>query len=352
MCLNPLLRCQVPYFRTVSDTVRKEGEVDQLNHFLPFESKPDSDASWFENPQECFMSKEVNGEPSLVDFPSNDSSRGEIASMADRLPGCFLGPAMTLHELYGEEAVALHSFQDVLRVSCMEFELGNVQQRALDSAAIPGTRRLCYDAIAQNDAAFSSDPLAFIQSVNAMAAPRRLSVERIITDFPYATTFSEWHRLQLIAAGVGPPLSENFIPSLGAATVRSSMRKIQPALNVLANVIVERQEGFVVSADVFRSTVSRLGLVAHLSELWHIGKPDQDLGRLLFDYSNLTGATPINTPQSRLQLIDTFGELKMPTLVRLYVVAEELAVVYPNKASHACTQRGRTQSIPAHDLDT
>ena len=112
------------------------------------------------------------------------------------------------------------------------------------------------------------------------------------------------------------------------------MKKIQPALNVLANVIVEWQEGFVVSADVFRSTVSRLGLVAHLSELWHIGKPDQDLGRLLFDYSNLTGATPINTPQSRLQLIDTFGELKMPTLVRLYVVAEELAVVYPNKVMH------------------
>lgn len=269
----------------------------------------------------------------LSDLPSNDCSRREIASFAALLPQCFLGPPMPLSELY-EEAIGVSSFEEVLRLAAGEFELGNVQQRALIAAAVPGTRRLDHDVILENDKLFSADPLAFVRSLNELAAPRRLNTDRILQAFPFVKDFSEWDRLCSVAAGVEPPLTEDFVPSLHAATVRSSIKTIQSAIDVLVNVIVERQEGFVLSADVFRKVVTEHFLRGHISELWHVGKNDFDLGRLLYDYTNIRGATPINSPSLRPALIETFGKIVLPSVATLYVKAEELALVYPGYILH------------------
>ena len=209
------------------------------------------------------------------------------------------------------------------------------QQRALIAANVPGTRRLNHDTILQNDISFRADPVAFIRSLNEVAAPRRLNTDRILQAFPFAKDFSEWDRLSSIAAGVEPPLTKDFVPSVHAATVRSSIRAIQPAIDVLVNVVVERQEGFVVSADVFRNVVMELELKGNLSELWHAGKNDHDLGRLLYDYTNIRGATPINSPLLRPALIEKFGKIVLPSVATLYVKAEELALVYPDHILYA-----------------
>ena len=70
--------------------------------------------------------------------------------------------------------------------------------------------------------------------------------------------------------GVMPPMEESFLPSTTAARVRASMSLIQPALDVLANVLVERQEGFIVAKAVFTEVVAERELSGHLSEIHHI----------------------------------------------------------------------------------
>ena len=272
--------------------------------------------------------KDDNGEMNLSEFADNDSSKAQIEGLVRELPPCYLDIPMPLAELY-EEAVGVTTFQDVLRKASEEYAVGNVQQRALTSASIPGTRRLDYDVIMANNERFSADPSNFIQSMNEAAAPRRLNTERILEAFPYANEFPEWDRLCELAKGVCPPLEDSFVPSMEAAKVRTAMNKIQPALDVLANVLVERQEGFVISADVFRGTIKDHELEGHLSEIHHIGKPYFDLGRLLFDYTNLEGATPINSPLLKPKLIEKFGALRMPTLASLYVMAEEMQLIFP-----------------------
>ena len=65
-------------------------------------------------------------------------------------------------------------------------------------------------------------------------------------------------------------MEESFRPSTTAARVRTSMSLIQPALDVLANVLVERQEGFIVSKVVFTEVVTERELSGHLSEIHHM----------------------------------------------------------------------------------
>ena len=67
-----------------------------------------------------------------------------------------------------------------------------------------------------------------------------------------------------------------------------------------------------------------------------MGKNDFDLGRLLYDYTNIRGATPINSPSLRPVLIETFGKIVLPSVATLYVKAEELALVYPGYILHGC----------------
>jgi len=269
------------------------------------------------------------GEFLLTKFTDNDCSLTDIEGFIRQLPLCYTGPATPLRQLY-DEAEGLTTFREVIQEATERYAVGNVQQRALVAASVPGTRRLNYDIIRQNNDDFSRDPLQFITSMNATAAPRRLSTKRILEAYPYANEFPEWDRLCGIAAGVMPPIEASFVPSVVAAKVRSSMRQIQPALDVLANVLVERQEGFIVSLAVFKQACAQHGIAAHLSELHHIAKVDSDFGRLLFDYSNLEGATPINHPSLKPQLKEQFGELKMPTLASLYVKVEELEQTFPN----------------------
>jgi hypothetical protein len=96
------------------------------------------------------------------------------------------------------------------------------------------------------------------------------------------------------------------------------MATIQPAINALIWTGYLKGENIVITHDAFLRGLATFNLVGHTSEVHHVSKPDDDLGRLLFDYSNITDGTPVNgSPADHPWLIEQYkkryGLLTYPT---------------------------------------
>jgi len=253
-----------------------------------------------------------------------------LMCLIDDFPTNPLGKTGPLHNLY-DEAEGISSIIEVISTAQSAFGATNIKQRAIEKASSPSVMGIDDAQVSSNSESFAQDPLKFLSSLRAHNADRRLSVVRILREFPEAQTFPEWERLVALSQGVRTPLDEDFVPSLYAASVRPAMRQIQPALNALAAISLAKGEAVVIRASDFRTTCTLNSLRAHLSCVHHIGKPDEDLGRFLHDYSNLPEGTPINSKQAKSQLPSSFGQLSMPSLAHLYKIVRDLQACFPDR---------------------
>jgi len=253
----------------------------------------------------------------------------ELFHLVEAFPINPFSKVVPLHEFY-DEAENVSSILEVISIAQSVFGMTNIKQRAIQKATLPGVLGIDAVQVLNNSEQFQLRPLEFINSLRALNEDRRLSAERILNVFPDASDFPEWERLVSLSTGVRPPLDDDFIPSLNAASVRPAMRHIQPALNALAAVSIAKGESVVLQTHLFRETCHHYNLRAHLSCVHHIGKPDEDLGRFLHDYSNLPEATPINTNKVKSQLPQSFGKLVMPSLAQLYTIVRDVQVCFPH----------------------
>ena len=112
------------------------------------------------------VNPDIDDDDDMVsDLPSNDTSWSDIQRLLEHIPLCYFDEAFPLSELY-EEAMGVNSFRDVIRLASTEFSVGDVQQRAIVSAYVSGTRTLQSDDISRNDELFVADPLKFITSLH------------------------------------------------------------------------------------------------------------------------------------------------------------------------------------------
>ena len=307
--------------------MRSEETTDRtFEHVLnPFEQNEcgSSESHVFQDEQlfEDWLESPLGIEPQPVNLASY--------SFLDQLQCDFLGKPFLLSDFY-DEATPFRSFEALLTFVTREFSTYNVQQRALQKALMSDIPTLDLDHVRQNSTAFAADPVTFISSLQDSQRHGRLCSERILHSFPEASLFPEWDLLCTLVGGISPPLDPEFSPNPKAAKLRSSMVSIQPALDALVQVSVAKGEVVVVTTDSFLEAVSTHQLPAHTSPAHHIGKPDDSLGRFLFDYSNADDCVAINTPYVKARLPELFGKLELPSIADLYVIFEEVSQVFPN----------------------
>lgn len=73
------------------------------------------------------------------------------------------------------------------------------------------------------------------------------------------------------------------------------------------------------------------GMTAHLSEAHHTGKPDDDLGRLLYDFSNLKSGTPINSLELKDVVRLQFGVLIHPRFAHFLELYYKAKAHFPGR---------------------
>jgi hypothetical protein len=177
--------------------------------------------------------------------------------------------------------------------------------------------------IAATTESFKADPLGTIDAYAAQFAHTRLSSTLLIN----ATAEGAPQELLDRLAAVVPPTTPLTPPSaIGAdpskARVRNSAVELAPALLALAFVSYGKGENILVSLVGFLAVCRLLTLMEkNCHEVQHAGKPDERLGRLVYDYSNLRDGTPHNgTPEEgdvlRAQLIEKYGEMNLPSFTR------------------------------------
>ena len=231
-----------------------------------------------------------------------------------------------LSSLY-PEAANLHSFEDVLSLAKTTFDPANVDARAMSAAALAPS--IPSDTIVANSDTFLLDPIGTIETFNARSSGSRLCRGDIETSC--STTFPKRDLLLDIADGVHPIVSDLFSASLTAAKVRPRMSRIQPVINALVQVSCSKGEAFVVDKASFLAALVKHNLVGQLNEIHQTGKIDDDLGRLLFDYTNLSDGSPINSDDVLDKLRAVYGRMSNPTVAQMLVRFYRMKRCFPDK---------------------
>jgi hypothetical protein len=126
-------------------------------------------------------------------------------------------------------------------------------------------------------------------------------------------------RLTVSSGELYPIFGPDFIPDPTAAKIRPSMSEIQNAILALANTGFVKGENILVSRTSFVEALRVHNISGHLSEIHHVYKPDDPLGRLCYDYSNISSGVPVNgSPNQadliRQRMIDIYGKLTYPSV--------------------------------------
>ena len=156
-------------------------------------------------------------------------------------------------------------------------------------------------------------------------SPSRLNLDYvsnpIFNDFPTANI------IRSLASGVVPITDPSFIADTSKAKLRIKMITLQPALNALTAILQKRGEALVITREAFLKSLHVHKLTGFLSEIHHTHKQDDDLGRLLFDYSNITDTCPINSDNVRDRCTEYFGQIKHPSFAMF------LSIYFDSKSS-------------------
>ena len=212
-----------------------------------------------------------------------------------------------LNQWFGE-VPDFKSFDEVISAATEMFGQHNVLSRALRAATSATT--LDRAQIDSDSLAVLKDPLGTIEDRASIFAHTRLRPETWdCSDFSGAPMLET---LRQISNPIEPPVSSDFHPTIHAAITRPSMRPLQSAVYALAQKNYSRGEALIVTFSAFATAASTHGIPAHLSETHHTGKPDDDLGRLLYDFTNLKNGTPINSVELKDVVKLQFGVLIHP----------------------------------------
>jgi hypothetical protein len=155
---------------------------------------------------------------------------------------------------------------------------------------------------------------------------------RLNSVFLSSPAFDSYHEVSLlryIANAVDPILDPAFSPSLSNAAVRPRMMSILPTIHSLFRTNYDKGEVLLITVASFLQSVQDHNLTASLSNIWHTEKFMNDLGRLLYDYSNVEDGTPINSDFSKDAYKSFFGPLQYPTGFWLYSNVLERAYNVP-----------------------
>lgn len=230
----------------------------------------------------------------------------------------------------------LRSFSEYLSLAQFTFSKDGVASRALSAAAESPAPDP--DTIVQTSAAFLADPLDTIDRRASSFASTRISTA--LFDHALAAGAPQ-ALLDRIATTVGPtqpitPVSAyNADPS--KATVRSAMVELAPALLALVNVGYTKGENLLITRTAFLAAVETWSLAANCHEIHHALKPDDWLGRLIYDYTNLLRGTPHNgTPEEeewlKAQIIARYGAMDLPTFTEFVEFYWRAQQVFPGQS--------------------
>ena len=228
------------------------------------------------------------------------------------------------------EASTFTVFADALQAAALLFDTSECRSNAMRHAqTCPGFDQA---QIKRDSCAFAMDPIAAVKALGDEFAHSRVSVERLSS--LNLDAFPERDTVMNIAGGMDPILPSGFVPILTAAAVRPSNKEIQPVIDALVALCRLKGEVLVIDRATFIEAVTRLGVPASLAEIGHTYKPDDLLGRLLYDYKHLRGAIAPNSRSVIPQLQEVYGPLVLPTVPDLYHLFYRLKALFPGIQLH------------------
>ena len=121
------------------------------------------------------------------------------------------------------------------------------------------------------------------------------------------------------------------MPSIGFSELRSQIQDLMPAILALFQENYTKGEVLVVSYESFQQVAERFPSMCSLSNIWHTEKFNSDLGRLLYDYSNLSGHVPVNSEFCRESYRSSYGDLIYPTLRDFAVLYLQTTLLFPGQ---------------------
>jgi len=231
-----------------------------------------------------------------------------------------------------EQTTPYTSFLEVIKASHNYFNTDSVATRANQKATkVPAPDD---EVIEYWSNMFQKDPINTLTTKFNEHKHTRVNIDNIINDpdFQLATTQLQ-KSLRASMELLDPIFPSEFIPDPTAAAVRPKMTAIQPAVNALAWISYTKGECLYITTKAFLNTTHK----KHGSEIHHRQKPDEDLGRLLYDYSNIKKGTPVNgQPSSHDHMIkqcqEKYGILAYPTVcdfINIYWEAQQIFAGLP-----------------------
>jgi hypothetical protein len=168
------------------------------------------------------------------------------------------------------------------------------------------------DQIKVVSASFESDPIRTINDFAASYGQSRVNAEFLSN--PDFDTFPDISILRELALPVEPFFDPSFSPSIEHSENRSQIQLLMPAIHALFQSNLDKGEVLIVSSESFKKVAASSHLRCALSNIWHTEKFNSDLGRLLYDYSNLSDHVPVNSEFCREAYRSKFGDLVYPNL--------------------------------------
>ena len=214
-----------------------------------------------------------------------------------------------VNDLFGGD-FKFASFRDLQTFARQRFNLIDLHSRAISAAAVAPT--VDFHQVCEDSHSFEQDPISTIESHASISAAHRLNAE-FLSNASF-DSFTDISLLRSIASEVCPIFDPAFQPSLCNAEIRQQILSLQPAILALFQTNYVKGEVLLVTKDSFVSTSLRSGFAASLSNIWHTEKFMNDLGRLLYDYTNLSNGTPVNSDTCRDLYRAKYGKLVYPTV--------------------------------------
>ena len=224
-------------------------------------------------------------------------------------------------------ALPADTFLEVVVLARARFDLTAQRSRALLAAATLPTIDLVQ--VACDSSALLRDPFGALDAFAEKSAPSRLSLA--VIDSPAYADVPDRLLLRDIAVSVSPVFDPAFVPSTSHAAVRPQMADLQPAINALFQTNYSKGEVMIVTLSSFLALDALPNPpLTHLSNVWQTEKYQSDLGRLLYDYRNLSTGTPVNSETCRDLYRSRYGDLIYPSTSDYISYFWNACSVFPN----------------------
>ena len=233
-----------------------------------------------------------------------------------------------IFHLYPEtKSVGYLSFFELIEVASDLFNPTNQKDRAI--ALAQSSPQLDYNLISSSSESFSINPLEFLSN-------RRddLKAKTLNQDYVNKPQFDEYPSIELVrglAQGTNTIVDPDFVANPSLARLRPQMLQIQVVINALSAVLQQRGEAVIITQESYLQALQSHNLLGFLSEIHHVPKIDDELGRLCFDFSNITDAIPINTETVKSSCKTKYGEIIPPTYAQILSMFYDVTRAFPDE---------------------